>query len=317
MGNEEIRSAAAGEGWTWHRSDDSGQAAEKWRQDEAVRKWIGRSEDRDVNHLAAVSFQGKRNAVFGTLVVGKADDDRGSNCTMHFYLGHRNLYTIGFQEEDIIDGCEGAAHFFAEIDQSETALDGFIKLLAGIMEPFFDGMDKFEQKLREMEENIRDRNGGYMFHRILELRYSLLHWTGLTRPVREIRFALEEAFPEAMKESLIHQAFNSRLERMIMLQEEYRQEVESLLLLEDNISNYRGNEIMKTLTVFTILCTPMMAIGAIWGMNFEQMPELKWKLGYVFGLAVILAATVGVYFWMRTKGWMGDLLREDNRRERL
>ncbi|AJY73879.1 CorA family divalent cation transporter [Paenibacillus beijingensis] len=74
---------------------------------------------------------------------------------------------------------------------------------------------------------------------------------------------------------------------------------------------------MKTLTVFTVLCTPMTVLGAIWGMNFKVMPELNLTWGYGAGLAVILLSTLGVYLWMRSKGWMGDLLRGDNKREEV
>lgn len=305
------------EQWAWHAFSDPDKASEALGDNMHFQKWAESCRDRDTNYLSAISFQKKNNAVFGTLVIGDADSDSGSTTYFHFLLTEKALYTIQFEPKTVIDKCEKAELFFEHVEDADTALDGFVHLLAGVMEPFFEGMDRFETKLREMEETLRVRNGGNMFRQIVELRYALLHWTGLTRPIREIRYALEEAFPERMENSRIHNALQSRLERMIMLQDEYNQELESLLLLEENISNYRGNEIMKTLTVFTILCTPMMAIGAVWGMNFENMPELKWQIGYWLALGVIGASTLSVYVWMRSKGWMGDLLRDDNRREQM
>lgn len=303
--------------WRWMKFDSCEQASEALGEQPALARWARNSSSREVNYLSAISLQGKRNAVFGTLVSGRADEEGTSSSFFHFLLRDKELYTIGFDEEAIVAGCEKAASFFEHAEDADTPLDGFIHLLAGIMEPFFEGMDRFEAKLRELEDSLQERNGGYMFHRIVELRARLLHWSGLTRPIREIRYALEEAFPEQMEESRIHKTLQSRLERMIMLQDEYSRELESLLLLEENLSNYRGNEIMKTLTVFTILCTPMMAIGAIWGMNFKNMPELEWKAGYWIALGVIGGSTLAVYVWMRAKGWMGDLLRSDNRREKM
>lgn len=303
--------------WRWKRFDRCEQAAQELDEQPVLAQWARNSASRDTNYLSAISLQGEQNAVFGTLVSGRADDEGSRSSHFHFLLRKDALYTIGFQEEAIVEGCEKSALFFEHAEDADSPLDGFIHLLAGIMEPFFEGMDRFEAKLREMEDSLQERNGGYMFHRIVELRARLLHWTGLTRPIREIRYALEEAFPEQMEESRIDQALQSRLERMIMLQDEYSRELESLLLLEENLSNYRGNEIMKTLTVFTILCTPMMAIGAIWGMNFKHMPELEWKAGYWIALGVIGGSTLAVYVWMRAKGWMGDLLRSDNRREKM
>jgi Mg2+ and Co2+ transporter CorA len=72
---------------------------------------------------------------------------------------------------------------------------------------------------------------------------------------------------------------------------------------------------MKTLTVFTVIVTPAMALGAIWGMNFKNMPELDWKYGYLYAMILIVISTVGIYGWLRMKGWTGDLLRgKKNRR---
>jgi magnesium transporter len=67
----------------------------------------------------------------------------------------------------------------------------------------------------------------------------------------------------------------------------------------------RTNEIMKVLTIFSALILPLTLISGIYGMNFENMPELKWIHGYRFalGLMVTVAALMGVFFWW--KGWIG------------
>jgi hypothetical protein len=67
----------------------------------------------------------------------------------------------------------------------------------------------------------------------------------------------------------------------MVLIREYEEELDSIIHLEEVISSHRGNEIMKTLTVLTIVFTPIMALGALWGMNFKHMPELEWKYGYL------------------------------------
>lgn len=66
---------------------------------------------------------------------------------------------------------------------------------------------------------------------------------------------------------------------------------------------------MKALTIFTAVATPMMALGAIWGMNFKNMPELDWKYGYAASLSVIFLSTAAIFWWMKTKGWFGSLVR--------
>jgi len=94
-----------------------------------------------------------------------------------------------------------------------------------------------------------------------------------------------------------------------VLLNEYEHEIDSLINLEEVISSHRGNEIMKTLTVLTTIFTPIMAFGSLWGMNFKHMPELEWRYGYIFSIALIIISTAFLYYFIKNKGWTGDLLK--------
>ena len=70
------------------------------------------------------------------------------------------------------------------------------------------------------------------------------------------------------------------------------------------ISN-RMNEVMKTLTIVASIFVPLTFMAGIYGMNFENMPELHNQWAYP-GLLVLMALTSGgmvLYFWR--KGWIG------------
>jgi Mg2+ and Co2+ transporter CorA len=60
---------------------------------------------------------------------------------------------------------------------------------------------------------------------------------------------------------------------------------------------------MKVLTVIATLFIPLTFIASIYGMNFDAIPELRWRLGYpwALGLMAVTAAAMVVYF--RRKGW--------------
>ena len=65
----------------------------------------------------------------------------------------------------------------------------------------------------------------------------------------------------------------------------------------------RTNEIMKVLTVFSAIMLPLTLIAGIYGMNFEHMPELHWRFGYLFALVLMAVSAVGPFLWMRKRGW--------------
>jgi magnesium transporter len=68
----------------------------------------------------------------------------------------------------------------------------------------------------------------------------------------------------------------------------------------------RMNQEMKTLTILTSVFAPLTFIAGIYGMNFEHMPELRWRLGYP-GIMLLMGA-VGLIqlFWLWRRGWFQD-----------
>ncbi len=68
--------------------------------------------------------------------------------------------------------------------------------------------------------------------------------------------------------------------------------------------NIEQNKVIKIFTVIATVFIPPTLIASIYGMNFENMPELHWKYGYYFALILmLLSATLPIYFFRR-KGWL-------------
>jgi magnesium transporter len=70
-----------------------------------------------------------------------------------------------------------------------------------------------------------------------------------------------------------------------------------------SLNSNRMNTIMKTLTVLTSIFIPLTFIASIYGMNFEYIPELKWKMGYfgVLGVMFLVGSSMILLLWR--KGW--------------
>ncbi|MBJ6142815.1 CorA family divalent cation transporter [Hymenobacter sp. BT559] len=78
----------------------------------------------------------------------------------------------------------------------------------------------------------------------------------------------------------------------------------NLMNLYLSLSSQRTNEAMRVLTVFSAFFLPLTFIAGIYGMNFEFMPELTWKLGYPGVLVSMVLISVGIYVWFKRKGWV-------------
>lgn len=98
-------------------------------------------------------------------------------------------------------------------------------------------------------------------------------------------------------------------ERMYFYAEEFYENITNLLNLYLSLSSHRltaashkTNEVMRILTVFSVFFMPLNLVTGIYGMNFQDMPELKWHYGYPFALGLLITITILIFFYFRRKG---------------
>ena len=70
------------------------------------------------------------------------------------------------------------------------------------------------------------------------------------------------------------------------------------------IINVEQNAIIKTFTVVSVALMPPTLIASIYGMNFQHMPELSWKIGYPLALGLMVATAVVPVWYFKRKGWL-------------
>jgi len=92
--------------------------------------------------------------------------------------------------------------------------------------------------------------------------------------------------------------------QLIDLVETHRELASGLMdLYLSSISN-RMNEVMKVLTIIATIFIPVTFIAGIYGMNFENMPELEWAAGYPLVLSLTAIAVALLYRQFKKSGWL-------------
>ena len=88
------------------------------------------------------------------------------------------------------------------------------------------------------------------------------------------------------------------------LVESYRDIATGLMDLYLSLMSQRMNEVMKVLTIIATIFIPLTFVAGIYGMNFEFMPELKWRWGYPLVWAGICVIGLGMVGYFRKKKWL-------------
>ncbi|MFY9241878.1 MAG: magnesium and cobalt transport protein CorA [Polaribacter sp.] len=81
------------------------------------------------------------------------------------------------------------------------------------------------------------------------------------------------------------------------------QDLESKINLIFSIQGHRLNEVMKTLTILSVIFIPLTFLAGIYGMNFENMPELKSQNGYFILLGIMVLVTIASVWYFKRKKW--------------
>ncbi|NMO97287.1 magnesium transporter CorA family protein [Paenibacillus lemnae] len=301
-------------GWTWYDLQ-----TENW--DEPVIKeledrfpefseWLGVATTlKGKNHLSVRMPDGINPVMLGTImytIASDLDEDR-ENEQFYFYIDTDALITFNLDDETREMMREPDR--VSMLNQCQQPIEGMFVLTRAILYYFHAGMDQFETRLREVESAMRKHNERHLLDRILTSRFELLYWNNLFIPFQELIAGSKEGYLDQIKDSRYYQQLLHRVERMETLFRHYHREIDTLISIDDAVHGFRGNEIMKTLTIFTVIVTPLTVVGAIWGMNFELLPITKPGWGFTVVMLLTILLTGGLYFWMYRKGWTGDLLK--------
>ena len=299
------------QGWEWQEIilNENGDQIEQLKKEFPEHEvWINNTMNIETNYLRVhQEEEGEEFVLTGSLNYSRDPENPNAHKLFHYYVKKDKLITVGLDLHLLsYITCEEVVRMMRRCDD---ACEGFLLLIGEVLNTFLEGIDDFEGDLLKLERVFRLNNKGNVLEEIFELRSKLLFIKHLAIPVEEILLAMEEAFLDAVLKTNEYRRSNAKLRRTLTLLDHYEDQIETLLNLNMNLYSYRGNEIVKALTVFTVLVTPVTAFGAIWGMNFKNMPELDWGSGYVFSWAMILGTTLLIYFWLYRKGWTGDVLR--------
>ena len=181
------------------------------------------------------------------------------------------------------------------VDRYLTILDTLVERVEGIEESIFGAANK-----TSANDELTD---------LFDLKKELLALRRVAGPERDLVNSLSRRDnPILPPRTIIYfQDIYDHLVRVTESLDTYRDLLTSALDAQLSITSNRLNQIMKTLTVVTTIVMGMTLVPSVYGMNFDDMPELHWPAPFGYPSALLLMVGIGVtiYFAFRKRGWIG------------
>ena len=171
-------------------------------------------------------------------------------------------------------------------------------------------VEKIDDAIDLLESQIFHRPSPGTLEKLLEIKRVLVGMRRIIIPQREVlnKLARDDYPVIDRKDRVFFRDIYDHLVRLHDLNKSLRDLVGSVLDSYLSVTNNRMNEIMKTLTIITVLFMPLTFLTGFFGMNFfESLGNLnQWTTNPVFylTLAVIVGAPVVMYVWMRRRTWI-------------
>lgn len=179
-------------------------------------------------------------------------------------------------------------------------------LLDAVVDHYFVVLDTIGDEIEDIEEIALDDLGADVVPRIHDLKRQLLLLRKTVWPLREVSGALGRTECRAVNASTgpYLRDLHDHVVQAIETTELYRESSVALLELYLAGTSNRLNQVMKMLTVLTAVFIPVTFVAGIYGMNFDNMPELHWKYGYHVTLAVMAGLVAAMLGYFRRQGWL-------------
>ncbi|MCE7066893.1 magnesium/cobalt transporter CorA [Dyadobacter sp. CY326] len=218
-------------------------------------------------------------------------------------------YLLSFQEELTTD------IFTPVLDRlqasvGKTRRNGPDYLLFALMDIVIDNyfivLEKLGDSLDSVEDQVIKGNEGLSLNELYSLKRELTTARRLIWPMRDmINQLIREDNPLIQKESIPYfRDLYDHIMQVLDTVDSYRELVASLADVHLSTISNRMNSVMKTLTIFSAVFMPLTFIVGVYGMNFENMPELKLQYGYYYVWGLMAVVTTGLIFYFKSKKWM-------------
>ena len=232
-------------------------------------------------------------------------DDELVDSEIHAFAGHRFLITLRYPP--IFDISEVLKRWDRQPELTHEG-GGFLlyALLDEVVDGYFDVVERWEDLADEHEDDVfADPPPEDIQERIFKLKRRVNTFRRLVMPLREVLDLMQEQ-PGFVTDLLApyYRDVADHVIRTLEFVDNLRDLLTSALEALISQTSNRLNVVMKQLTAWAAIVLVPTLIAGIYGMNFDHMPELHWRLGYAWALGLMVVSGLILFRMFRKRDWL-------------
>jgi magnesium transporter len=181
------------------------------------------------------------------------------------------------------------------------------RLMDSIVDSYFFVLERMSERIEKLENLLlRDETGGQFLRDLHNLKRQLLFMRATVTPVKalmEKMVNLQSPLLDPRLKKYWADVCDHTLNVMETMDTLSDMGVGHLEVYLSSIQ-FRQNDVIRFLTVISTIFLPLTFLVGVWGMNFQHMPEIPWKWGYLMAWSFITCVTLGMLLWFKKKKWL-------------
>jgi magnesium transporter len=247
------------------------------------------------------------NCIFITLKMMNYNEDENLITVENLSLIIKENILISFQEKvgDVFEPVRNRIRKSRKLIRKAGPDYLAFALIDIVIDNYISILSRIGEKIESIEDRIINDTSVEILEEINEYKSEINYIRKTVKPVRELIQIFVKTESEFIEDDVfIH---IKELQDNINLANDSVESYRELLLEQINVYQTRVsnklNDIMKTLTIFSVIFIPLTFLAGIYGMNFEFMPELKYQYSYPILISIMVLVAVIMIIYMRIKKW--------------
>ena len=175
-----------------------------------------------------------------------------------------------------------------------------------VLDHLFPVMETVGDQIESLEDEIQENPSSEIVREIREIKRDLLTVRGSIWPMGEVINTLQREEPELIADATklyLRDAHDNTIQISDIV-ESYRDILSEMFNVYLSVKADSTNEVMKILTIFAAIFIPLTFMAGLYGMNFEFMPELRWRPAYFILLGLMALVAIAMLRFFRKRGWL-------------